>query len=65
MHRYLDGNNQLMSFFLDNTMLQHTGVDGFDDGGLGCGNVDLALACSDHVIGRFGRADSDRDDPDR
>jgi hypothetical protein len=44
MHRYLDGNNQLMSFFLDNTMLQHTGVDGVDEGGLGCGNVDLALA---------------------
>ena len=43
-------------------MRQHTGVDGFDEGGPGCGNVDLALALvyNDHAIGRFGRADPDR-----
>ena len=43
-------------------MRQHTGVDGFDEGGLGCGNVDLApaLAYSEHAIGRLGRADPDR-----
>ena len=43
-------------------MRQHTGVDGIDEGGQGCGNVDLALALvyNDHAIGRFGRADPDR-----
>ena len=51
--------NKLVPLLLDGTVLQHTGVDGFCEGGLDCGNVDLALACSDHAIDRFGQANHD------
>ncbi len=51
-----------MPLLLDGTAWQHTGVDGFDKGSLDCGNVDLTFAHSDYVIGRFGRADLDREE---
>ena len=51
--------NKLVPLLLDGTVLQLTGVDGFDERGLDYGNVDLALACSDHAIDRFGRDDPD------
>ena len=54
--------NNLVPLLLDGTARQHTGVDGFYKGSLDCGNVDLAFAHSDYVIGRFGRADLDREE---
>ena len=51
-----------MPLLLDGTARQHTGVDGFDKGSPDCGNVDLALAYCDYMIGRFGRADLDREE---
>jgi hypothetical protein len=52
----------LVPLLLDSTARQHTRVDGFDMGGLNCGNVDPALSYCDYVVRRFGRAGPDREE---
>jgi hypothetical protein len=56
------GSEHLVPLLLDGTARQHTGVYGFDKWGLDCGNVDLAFAHCDYMVGRFGRACLDREE---